>query len=625
MTDGGVLGVYEVSAASLEAIASGTPGLGDLLQLKSVETSMQRLLWRSIFERISEMSDDRYGRLDPPTLAWQLLSEVYEAAPEAVEAVTADPFLRAWAVGLLRRLDGAESEPRSPDGPIATQRSPFWVEIAQLHAVAAAAAIRAGFSATIKVATSAGRVWLPTLGVASSLDSCSWGVAEVYSSPVGGIVRGADRRVSTATATEHIDPHWQPLLKAPDDLQLDGVTPYRDFGYELQSAADLREESSEWQNRLKAAVDLLEARLPDDRALVSAMVRTIVPLSPPPLDPLAVASASAPDAFGAVAMSLPLDAAHTAASLVHEARHQELNALLLLTPLVEERDAHGRDDTAVHYAPWRSDPRPALGLCHGVFAFAGVAAFWRAQRQFAVDERDALRAHFEYAVLREQVGEGIAGLISSGRLTAPGEIFARALSRTVQLWCPEFVPETPARLARSMCEGRRAVWRLRHLALETDDARSLAQAWRSGGGTPTEVRSVPCPRPELVRPDRRGSLSRLYLSSPEVFAADRLRASSETAAQMDVIVGDGAQARHWYRERISEEPSAGESWIAWAGSWQHHERPPAARLLLERPEVVEGVYCRLTDDGEFLEPLALAEWLATAVPSLRDATCPPGD
>jgi hypothetical protein len=338
------------------------------------------------------------------------------------------------------------------------------------------------------------------------------------------------------------------------------------------------------------------------------------------LDPLAVASASTPDAFGAVALSLPPNAAHTAASLIHEARHQQLNALLLLTPLVEERDAHGRDDMALHYAPWRSDPRPALGLCHGVFAFAGVAAFWRVQRQWAVDERETLRAHFEYAVLREQVGEGLASLISSGRLTTPGEIFARALSRTVQLWHPEPVPATPARLARSVCEGRRAMWRLRHLALDAADAGALVQAWRSPGTVPTEIRSVACPRPELVRPDRRGSLSRLYLSRPEAFAEDRLRASGETAAQMDVIAGDGSRARHWYRERISEDPDASESWIGWAGSWQHHERPPAARLLLERPEVVEGVYCRLAGDDESVEPLALAEWLATVVPPLRDAT-----
>ncbi|WP_331731939.1 aKG-HExxH-type peptide beta-hydroxylase [Streptomyces sp. NBC_00989] len=71
------------------------------------------------------------------------------------------------------------------------------------------------------------------------------------------------------------------------------------------------------------------------------------------------------------------DVRATAAFLVHEARHLELNALLLLTPLVEKRDAHGRDDSTVHYASWRSDPRPALGLFHGVFALTGVAAVSR--------------------------------------------------------------------------------------------------------------------------------------------------------------------------------------------------------------------------------------------------------
>ncbi|MFD5841055.1 aKG-HExxH-type peptide beta-hydroxylase [Streptomyces chartreusis] len=613
MTDVGHLGVYEVSEASLEAIASGAPAPADLAQLKSVEKSMQRLLWRSVFERLSGIPHDSLGALDPPANAWQLLTEAHERSPEAVEAVMEDPFLRAWAIALLRRFDEPDGERDGGDGAFDASRSPIWVDVAQFHAAAAAAAIRAGLPAAIKVATSAGRVWLPTLGVAMCLDTDAWSVAQVRSLDSGAVVEGVERTVLVRNAREGADPNWQPLLQASRGLRLDCVTPHRDFGYQLRSVAETQEEAAEWRSRLTAAEDLLAARLPGDRAVVAAMVSTIVPLSPPVLDPLSVASASSPDAFGAVGMSLPPDTAHTAASLIHEARHQQLNALLLLTPLVEERDTLGRDDDAVHYAPWRSDPRPALGLCHGVTAFAGVAGFWRVQRGEAVDEREALRAHFEFAVLRQQVHEGATGLLASGRLTDPGEIFARALLRTIESWLSEPVPETPARLARGVCEARRSTWRLRHLTLDTADARSLAEGWRSRSATSTVARAVPRPRPELVRPDARGALSRLYVSRPEEFAEKRLRARGEVAVQMDVISGDRSGAEHWYRERISEHPDDSEFWVGWAAAWAQDERPPAAHLLMERPEVAKNVYDYLVADGEIVDPLALSEWLASGV------------
>ncbi|MEV5910493.1 HEXXH motif-containing putative peptide modification protein [Streptomyces chartreusis] len=613
MTDVGRLGVYEVSEASLEAIASGVPAPADLVQLKSVEKSMQRLLWRAVFERLSVMPHDSFGELDPPTCAWRLLTEAHERAPEAVETVMEDPFLRAWVVALLRRFDEPDSERDGGDGAFGGSRSPIWVDVAQFHATAAAAAIRAGLPAAITVATSAGRVWLPTLGVATCLDTDVWSVAQVRSLDSGVVVEGVERTVSVRNTGGVADPNWQPLLQATSGLRLDCVTPYRDFGYQLRSVAEMQEEATEWRSRLAVAEDLLAAWLPGDRAVVAAMVSTIVPLSPPVLDPLSVASASSPDAFGAVGMSLPPDAAHTAASLIHEARHQQLNALLLLTPLVEERDVLGRDDDAVHYAPWRSDPRPALGLCHGVAAFAGVAGFWRVQRREAVEKRDALRAHFEFAVLRQQVHEGATGLLASGRLTDPGEIFARALLRTIESWLPEPVPETPARLARDVCEARRSTWRLRHLRLDTADARALAEGWRSRRATSTEVRAVPHPRPELVRPDARGALSRLYVSCPEAFTEERLRAHGEIAVQMDLIAGDRSGAERWYRERISERPDHSEFWVGWAAAWAQDERPPSARLLMERPEVAKNVYECLAADGEIIDPLALSEWLADVV------------
>ncbi|MFH8466238.1 aKG-HExxH-type peptide beta-hydroxylase [Streptomyces sp. NPDC017991] len=620
MTGASPLRVYDVSTSLLRAIASGTPGAAGLERLESAERSMRMLLLRSLLDRVEQLPPEAFGALAPPSAAWTMAVEAQRRSPSAVASTVADPFVRTWATRLLRRLgDELASEPADKDTRD-TSEPPLWVEIGQFHCLAAALTVRAGSGpATLRLPTTRGHVWLPSLGVAGPVDDDPWGVAEVHVSGDGIVVHGADATAEMTLRGTGPVARWQPVLDmraastAAGPLRLDAVTPYRDFGSVLLPAASVAGASHIWRTRLADATALLERSHPQTHRAFTTLVTCVVPLPTPSTDPTAVASASSQDAFGAVALSLPPDRAQAAAALAHESRHQQLNALLALVPLVSDPvpDHDGRLDEPVFFAPWRSDPRPALGLLHGTFAFAGVADFWRTHRWEAADEREAALAHFEFAVLREQVGEAARTLASTGRLTSPGETFVSALADVVDGWQDEEVPDLPAGLARRVCTGRRAMWRLRHLAPDGVTDRLLADAWRAGKAYAGPVRLLPRPRPELVRPDSRGALSRLFLSRPEVFAEDRVAARGETAAFMSVIAGESAGAERWFRDRIARRPEDSEAWVGWAATWEEHERPPAARLLLERPELVVGLRRALSGSGtDRPDPLALAGWLA---------------
>lgn len=621
MTAPGALGTYEVPAPLLRAVATGTAGSPELKCLRTSQRSLQLLLLRSLLERVAALPAEIRDGLPAPEAAWRLMSDVQEQNPDAVDEVVTDPFVRTWAVRLLRRLD---------QGSAAESLNPLAVEVGQFHCLAAATVLKAGVAATVRVPTVRGRVWLPSIGVAGPVDDEQWGSAEVCCTGAGAMVRGAKDSVRVSGPGTVGDQRWRPLTPVAASasarhhgrrggLRLDSVTPYRDFGSVLLAHEALDRAVDAWRERLTCARELLEQRHPGEYGLLAALVTVVVPLSTPRLDRLAVASASSPDSFGAVALSLPPDTASCAAALVHEARHQALNALLALVPLVAARDGAGRPDEAVHFAPWRSDPRPVQGLLHGTYAFAGVADFWRTHRHEAAGDRAAARAHFEFALLREQLRDALPGLTGAGWLTPAGETFVASLNAWVARWSGEEVPELPARLARQVCTGRRALWRLRHLALDAHSGRRLAEAWRSGAPAPLTTRTVPMPRPEAVRPDTWGPLSRLRLGDPREFAAGRRAAQGGASAQMALIAGDAAQAEGLFRRHVALRPDDTEAWIGWAMSRTDGPNPAVARFLLERPETVAGVYEALRAlRADAPGPWDIAAWLAaSSVPAPR--------
>ncbi|MFI9809275.1 HEXXH motif domain-containing protein [Streptomyces sp. NPDC052301] len=619
------LDVHRVSRESLRAIAAGDADEADLRLLCSAQRSQLLLVLRAVLDH----EDDAARRARRPDgvpsveEAWRLLCTAQRLVPEAVEIVLTDPAVMAWALRLLRRLGGSSE---------AASTVPLWADLGHFQAVAAAAALQARIPAVLRVPAHRGLVWLPGVGVAGPVARRRWSEAEIRVGRGDAVVRGELARVRLPRRTEEAAPGWRPLRTVHGRTPrtggatvaagpwLDTVTPYRDFARYPKSPGRLGERRLRlWEDRLADAYALLERESTADASAVRTLVKVLVPRPFQTARGGLVASASSVDSFGAITMSLPYDATQTAAVLVHETRHQQLNALLNLVPLIEDPEERPGEPPAqrLYYAPWRSDPRPALGLLHGLFAFSGVARFWRAHRGH-VTGPEAQRAAFEFAVLRDQLHEAVAALTSAGCLTEAGRLFVDEIAEHVRKWLVEDVPAVPGRLADHYGLLRRAVWRARHLEMEPAVAKRFAAAWVAAQPAPPVPPSALRPRLDLVRLDTFGPLARYHLSTPDRFTRRRRQAEDggdpARRAEYAMIVGDTEQAALRCAEWTARDPQDVEAWIGTALSCPETARTAGAAVVLDRPEAVAGV-CRAVASaaGRFPDPFRVAAWLGGAV------------
>ncbi|MEI5102287.1 HEXXH motif-containing putative peptide modification protein [Streptomyces sp. PmtG] len=464
------------------------------------------------------------------------------------------------------------------------------------------------------------------------MSSRRWSEAEIRVADGATVVRGESARVRLPRALRERAPGWHPLpvlweegrdaaaaprpdaaaAPRPDAaaaLRLDTVTPYRDFQVSPRAPARISGRWSRlWRHRVAAACALLARECPVDALALSALLRVLVPrgFDVPVRGP--VASSSSADSFGAVTLSLPYDEVQLAAALVHETRHQQLNALLVLVPLVRAVEGGAR---RLYFAPWRSDPRPAYGTLHGVFAFSGVARFWRTHRGF-VAGAEARRADFEFAVLREQVREAVAALLAGGELTPPGRLFVQEVEAVAEGWRKDEVAPGAARLAAHYGALRRVVWRARHREADGAQVRRCAAAWVAGRGAPALPSYRLRPRPGALRTHVFGHVARLYLAAPEDFAGCRSGAVAEgdvaLAAECAAVAGDAEEAARRYAQWAAGDPDDVEAWIG--AALAAPDRSAAAELLLDRPEAVAAVRRAVADAGAGPPPpLELAAWL----------------
>ncbi|AOR36109.1 hypothetical protein BFF78_38180 [Streptomyces fodineus] len=625
------LDVHRVSRESLRAMAVGDASEGDLRLLRSAQRSQLLLVLRALLDHVDDAArrTRHPGGITSVRSAWRLLCAAEDRAPEAVETVLADPTVMAWALRLLRRLVGSASGTPSA--------APLWAELGQFHALAASAAWRAGVPCVLRVPAHRGMVWLPGAGMAGPVARRRWSEAVVRVDGEGAAVHGEGGQVPLSRSLPEGAPGWRPLRAvrgltpaaqeaAGAGPWLDTVSPYRDF-VRYPSAPGRTGEGRLrlWESRLAGAHALLERESPADAAALRTLVRAVVPrsLSLRTAEGGPVASASSLDAFGAVTLSLPYDETQTAAVLVHETRHQQLNALLSLVELVQGAgdEPGGTVDRRLYYAPWRSDPRPVRGLLHGVFAFAGVGRFWRTHRGH-VTGTERQRADFEFAVLREQVQEAVAVLVTDDALTEAGRLFADEIAGLVATWREDDVAAGPRALARHYCALRRALWRGRHLEIPPGAAQRLAAAWVAGHAASALPPSAVRPRPDLIRLDAFGPLARFHLSSPAAFARRRLREEKQgdpaLRAGYAAVAGDAEQAALGYAKWTAADPQEPEAWIGAVLALPEHARGAGAALLLDRPEVVAGVRRAVAAaGGGFPAPLDLAAWLDAADPHPR--------
>jgi HEXXH motif-containing protein len=406
---------HRMPLGMFQALARGNGGAAAIKELAAAQYSKHLILLRGV--RKAAGPGDRFA-----LRGYELLAEAQRHDPDATEIVVRHPSVGAWA---LRTLRGDQSVPgTSPDG---------------LAAVAAAAAIRAGLSAEIEVPVTGNAVIFPSLGAAAA----NGHTAVIHTSPAE--VRSQRLRVTVGDDA----PGWQGLREVRAgslDLVIDDLDPFR-----MPTAADLASrltaaEIAEWSNQLLQVCSLLDS---DAIGEIAAAVRVIVPCATPPG---VLVSSSAPENFGAVAMSWQPDPYTCAVTLVHEVQHLKLSALLDLVSLTMP------DDGRRYYAPWRVDPRPVSSLLQGAYAFLGVAGFWRRQRHITAAAEVRHRADTEFARWRTGAARVVRTLRSSGGLTPAGQDFVREMAVLLDAWEREPVPDEALAQARRQADAHLARW-----------------------------------------------------------------------------------------------------------------------------------------------------------------------
>jgi uncharacterized protein len=409
---------HQLSREVFVGLAAGGGGREAVLELAAAEYSKHVILLHGVLDAVQ--GSPQY---QPAREGYDLLDAAWQADRAAAEKVIRHPSVGAWARRTILACRGDQAPPGVGPGG--------------MRAVGAAAAIRAGLTAQIEVQATRGRVVLPSLGAAMAPGAAA-------------LVRSGSGRTEVGWVEVPGDPHqdaagWLGMRRLRTgllDVLVDDLDPFR-----MPSAPSLasRAEAEPWDAALDEVSDVLEQNHPSVAAEIGAAVSVIVPRSRPPVGAV---STTSPDAYGAIAMSVPLDPVTGAETLVHETQHLKLGALLDIVALTLPDDRY-------YYAPWRDDPRPLGGLLQGTYAFLGVTGFWRRQRQPAGRRP---QADITYARQRTGVAMAVEILLSSGRLTVAGRDFVEEMARTVGAWQAEPIPRHVEAEARRAAGTHLARW-----------------------------------------------------------------------------------------------------------------------------------------------------------------------
>lgn len=591
---------------ALRAIAMGREDCALIEELWAEQRSSRiRLLVEILKETNSRQ--DAVGPLLPIEMARGLLIEAADVDPSEVDAVLLYPHVGRWMGHILRRLWGKTVDPAVP----------LWVDVGYLHAIAAAAGIRAGLSFTCRIPVREGVAVLPTLGFAD-LRSPELGVADLVVDTGVATIQTSQAKVQLPTMSVPASAGWHELreIKARSGstsfaVWLDDVDPYRDFFPPSRPSPLPAAQARRWQSLIEDAWHVL-VQLDVERATaLSAAVTVITPR--PKLEGARLMTASSSDAFGAAVLSEPEDSVQLAAALDHEFRHMKLESVLNMVELYDDHD-----DGKLFYAPWRDDPRPFAGLFQGVYAFFGVADFWRKRIHQATGTAQR-HAQFELAYWRTQVWDVFNVLRSSPRFTSAGHQFLAMMAESASEWRAEPVPADVASLAVEAVIDHRARWRIHHVRPEPATVSELANAWIAGRGNPLRgvTTSALQPDPAARLLDTSTALLRLAAISPTKLRntdpaphEQGQSAAKSMAADMARILGDTDLAKRMCVQQLLTDPLQFDPWISLGLALRRTDPSPAARTLLLTPELVRATYDVISrKSGTAPTPWALAAWI----------------
>ena len=425
--------------AHFDALAAGYGDAESIAYLRSDQRTARRRLLRLLRHKAPGQTDDIY------TAGWDLLVRLDRSAPAAVEAALEHPYVRAWAERCIRDL--VRGEP---------------TDLGHLASIAAAAAVRGGADAEVRVPVSAGRLYLPTLGRLRVGD-----VPEATVSVTGDgafQVRAASRHWGIQLGAEAWDEDWEPTreLRAGDfAVRLEDTDPHRDV-HEWPAAGRLTDaEAAAWQEQFTAAWSVIKHDYP---AYAPGLIEGLRSLTPLANDvPGREISATASEAYGAVAAARPAAGEDLALLIIHEFQHVKLGAIMDMVDLYEPADRR------LFFAPWREEPRPIRAMLQGTYAHLSVTDYWRGFRHRA-PAPIALGAAERFDRWRTLTAEAIDTLAASGALTSLGTRFVEGMRATIEPWLDEPVPPAAAEASRQWAAERRAASEARRDARSVDGA-----------------------------------------------------------------------------------------------------------------------------------------------------------
>jgi HEXXH motif-containing protein len=602
---------HRLSWADFDEVARGSGGADVIRRLRYAERSRRLLLLRALADEVTKIPD-LSGPLPSPEMAWELMVRVQEKKPAVLDMMLDHPYTGTWAGYTMRlfrnRISGV---------------CPLWMHIGHVHALAAAAAIRAGLDFHTYVPLWNGAAMLPTLGLARLTADSPCSVAEVRGERGQVDVSNEAGRVLLPRTFAVDTPEWwsirQLAMRAGKhmiSIRLDDLDPYRGL-YEpvLPQRLDVAEVDA-WRALLNEAWLLIVHHLPDIAHVLPVGLDSVVPR---PVVPFRMPSASTGEAFGSAIIARPSDAASLAAALVHEFQHIRLSGLLHLTRLHEE------DPRERFYTPWRDDPRPISGVLQGVYAFFGVTAFWRALARTDTGVTDR-RATFEFACWRDQTWRVLRVLRDDPALTQGGRRFVDGIAERLGPWQDEPVPTELGALVAAVGADHYAGWRMCYLRPDPRTVADLADAWLAQRARRTLIQlaadQAPTPVPDGSWSRARTDLIRLSICAAGVADQSRHPSSrsvlAETwmsvpgATEADFAYADGrfTDAVRSYRAELVTDMDRPNSWVGLGLALSALGTSSAARTLLRYPELVRAVYRKVQTSMQITPaPDDLAAWI----------------
>jgi HEXXH motif-containing protein len=429
----------------------GGPVSPDIIRLMSTTQYSRRKLQLHALTGLARDNPTVAGPLTSTDEVWRLLVTIESRAPEIVEDVLMYPPVGAWLSRMVHRIASGESA-----------TTPLWTEFGYLHSTVAATAIRANMPMSIRVPVLHGAVNLPTAGHVRLPVTFPVGMAHMVADHRGVRLRGPSFDVTLPDDLTEPTADYQPTRTHMTEdggrvlrLRIEDTDPYRAFTRPRRPHRLSPLDIADWAKLIDEAWHVLSTSHSHFAEEVSAGLTTVMPAAAE--DELL--AASSPSGFGGMMLSANESPVTMAELIVHELQHSKLNALLDLVTILDQ------PGEATEYAPWRQDPRPPIGLLHGIYAFASAVEFHRAQRRHSPSP-DRKRADFLFAHRRAQVGEAISVVRGLRGLTDLGREFVDIVAGRIDTCDRDAVDVEVLRTVRAMTADHRATWRMRHHSFE---------------------------------------------------------------------------------------------------------------------------------------------------------------